>query len=80
MTIPLPIAARLPHEPTPVALPSEGRLPSTYETLPLDEDRWKAWQTKGRLADGAFAEQMRSVALIAAVVACAVGIYWIGFD
>ena len=39
-----------------------------------------AWRAKGRVADAAFAEKMRSVALMGVVVAGAVGAFWVGFD
>jgi hypothetical protein len=80
MTVSLPIADSPPHdEPTSVTTPSESRMPVTFESVPMDE-RWDAWRAKGRLADAAFAEKMRSVALMGVVVAGAVGVFWIGFD
>ena len=66
--------------PTSVTIPSEGRLPATYESVPVDEGRWDAWCAKGRLADVAFAEKMRTVALMCVVAGSAVGAFWIGFD
>ena len=81
MTVSLPIADRPPHdEPTVVVIPLESRLPVTFESVPLDEARWNAWRAKGRLADAAFADTMRTVALMGVVAAGAVGAYWIGFD
>lgn len=80
MTVSLPIADSPPHEPTSVTIPSESRMPVTVESVPMDEGRWDAWRAKGRLADAAFAAKMRSVALMAVVVAGAVGAFWIGFN
>ena len=81
MTVSLPIADSPPHdEPTSVTIPSESRMPVTVDSVPMDEGRWDAWREKGRLADAAFAEKMRSVALMGVVVAGAVGAFWIGFD
>jgi hypothetical protein len=80
MTVSLPIADSPPYAPTPLAVPSDSRLPATYESVPLDEARWEAWRAKGRRADREFAEKMRSLALIGGVVASALGMYWIGFD
>ena len=69
MTLSLPIADRPPH-----------KEPITFESVPLDEARWNAWRAKGRIADAAFADTMRTLALMGVVAAAAVGIYWIGFD
>jgi hypothetical protein len=81
MTLSLPIADSPPYDaPTPVTISSESRMPVTFESVPLDERRWDAWRAKGRVADAAFAETMRSVALMGIVVAGAVGTLWIGFD
>lgn len=81
MTVSLPIADSLPHDgPSPVTVPPERRLPVTVASVPMDEARWDAWRAKGRLADVALAEQMRTVALIGVVLAGAVGVWWIGFD
>jgi hypothetical protein len=81
MTVSLPIAASLPHvAPTPVTVSAESPMPVTYVSVPLDEARWEAWRVKGRLADAAFAEMMRSVALMGVVLAGAAGAFWIGLD
>ena len=80
MTISLPIADSRSNETTPVALPSDSRMPATVESVPLDEDRWNAWRAKGRLADRVFAEQMRSMFMTVAILACAAGLYWIGVE
>ena len=81
MTVSLPIADSPPHdELTSVTIPSERGMPLTFESVPLDEGRWDAWRAKGRLADAAFAEKMRSVALMGVVVAGIVGAFWVGFD
>lgn len=81
MTLSLPIADKPPlDEPRLVIIPLESRVPSTFESVPLDEARWDAWRAKGRRADAAFAEKMRTVALMGVVAAGAVGAFWIGFD
>ena len=82
MTLSLPIADSLPHDAptTPASIPSDSRMPLTFESVQLDEGRWNAWRDKGRLADIAFAEKMRSVALMGVVVAGAVGTLWIALD
>ena len=81
MTVLLPIAETPLHaEPTSVTIPRESHTSATFETVPLDEGRWDAWRAKGRAADAAFAEKMRSVALMGMVVAGAVAAFWIGFD
>lgn len=81
MTLALPIADSPPHDlPRPVGIPSVKPMPHTFESLPLDEDRWQAWRAKGRLADAAFADTLRSVALTGGAVAAIVGALWISFN
>jgi len=81
MTVSLPIADSPPHdEPMSVTVPSESRMPVTFESVPLDEGRWDAWRAKGRRADAAFAEKMRTLAFMGVVAAGVVGAFWIGFD
>ena len=81
MTVSLPIADRPPlDEPTPVTIPLEGRVPATFESIPLDEARWDAWRAKGKIADAAFVEKIRTLALMAVAVAGGVGAFWVGFN
>ena len=79
MTVSFPIADKPPSD-EPTLIPLESRKPLTFESVPLDEARWNAWRAKGRLADAAFADTMRTLALMGVVAAAAVGVYWIGFD
>ena len=78
MNASLPIADSPPYEePTPVTVPAASRVPVTFESVPFDQGRWDAWVTKGRLADAAFTEKVRTLAMLGVVVAVAVGAVWI---
>jgi hypothetical protein len=65
------------EEPTPVTVPAASRVPVAIESVPFDQGRWDAWVTKGRLADAAFTEKARTLALLGVVVAVAAGALWI---
>jgi hypothetical protein len=78
MNVSLPIADSPPfEEPTPVTVPAASRMPGTFESVPFDLGRWDAWVTKGRVADAAFTEKVRTLALLGVVVAVAAGALWI---
>jgi hypothetical protein len=77
MNAPLPIADRPPYEePTPVTVPAASRVPLAVESVPFDQGRWDAWVTEGRLADAAFSEKARTLAMIAITVGIGAGIAW----
>ena len=78
MNASLPIAAGSPSELlTPVTVPAASHVPVAFESVPFDQGRWDAWVTKGRLADAAFTEKVRTLALLGAVVVVAAGTVWI---
>ena len=74
MNASLPITDSPPYEePTPVTVPAASRMPDAFESLPFDLGRWDAWVTKGRVADAAFTEKVRTLALLGVVIAVAAG-------
>jgi hypothetical protein len=77
MNASLPIAdSPLYREPTAVPVAAATL---TFESVPFDQGRWDAWVTKGRLADAAFTEKVRTLALLGVVMAVAAGAVWIIF-
>lgn len=64
------------EEPTPVTV-AASHVPVAIDSVPFDQGRWDAWVTKGRLADAAFTEKARTLALLGVVVAVAAGAVWI---
>ena len=77
MTSSLPIAhdsIRAQNQPVPLP---PARAPIEVQNAPFDEARWDAWVTKGRLANAAFAEKLRTLAMLGGVVVAAAGIAWI---
>jgi hypothetical protein len=80
MNTSLPIADHPPYEqPTPLAVPAASRVPLAFESEPFDQGRWDAWVTKGRLADAAFTDKARMLAMIAITVGIGAGIVWMLF-
>ena len=78
MNASLPIADSPPYEePTPVTLPAASPVPVAFESVPFDQGRWVAWVTKGRLADAAFTEKVRMLAMLGVTVGIAAGSVWI---
>ena len=78
MNASLPIADSPPYEePTPVTVPAASRVPVAFESVPFDQGRWDAWVTKGRLADAAFTEKVRMLAMLGVTVGIAAGTVWI---
>jgi hypothetical protein len=77
MSVSLPIAERrhVEQPPATVLTPPVGA-PLTFDTVPLDQSRWDAWVTKGRIADAAFAEKARTLSLVGLVFAVAAGAVW----
>jgi hypothetical protein len=82
MNASLPIADSPPYEEPnaghrAVTVPAASRMPVTFESVPFDQGRWDAWVTKGRVADAAFTEKVRTRALLGVVVAVVAGAVWI---
>lgn len=78
MNASLPIADSPPYEePTPVTVLAASRMPVTLESVPFDQGRWDAWVTKGRLADTAFTEKVRMLAMLGVTIGIGVGTVWI---
>jgi hypothetical protein len=73
----LPITADpFPQEPTPGTILASGA-PEAFESVPFDESRWNAWVNQGRLADTAFKEKMRILAMLGAMGAVGAGTVWV---
>ena len=68
---------RLTRTLTAVTMPAASRMPVAFESVPFDQDRWNAWVTKGRLADAAFTEQVRMLAMLGVMVGIGAGTVWI---
>ena len=74
MNATLPIAKNPPYqEPTPVTVAAASPIPLTFDSVPFDQVRWDAWVAKGRLADVAFAEKFRTLAILGVAIAVGVG-------
>ena len=74
----LPITADpFPEEPTPGTMPAASGAPQAFESVPFDESRWNAWVNQGRLADTAFKEKMRILAMLGAMGAVGAGTVWV---
>ena len=65
------------EEPTPVTVLAARSVPVAFENVPCDQGRWDAWVTKGRLADAAFREKVRMLAMLGVTVGIAAGTVWI---
>jgi hypothetical protein len=65
------------EEPMPVTVPAASRVRVAFESVPFDEGRWDAWVTKGRLADVAFTEKVRMLAMLGVTIGIAAGTVWI---
>ena len=77
MTASLSVAPdSIPGQTQPVPL-APTRAPLEVHNAPFDDARWDAWVTKGRLANAAFAEKMRTLAMLGGVVVATVGVAWI---
>jgi hypothetical protein len=57
-------------------MPAARRVPVAFESVPFDQGRWDAWMTKGRLADAAFTEKARMLAMLGLTVGVAAGTAW----
>ena len=74
----LPITAGPLHpEPTPGTMPAASAAAPAFESVPFDESRWNAWVKKGRLADTAYKEKMRILAMLGAMGAVGAGTVWV---
>ena len=62
-----------------LTLPHTRREVESVENLPLDEARWDAWVAKGVVADAAFAEKMRALAMLGLAVVGVLGAVWVSF-
>lgn len=56
--------------------PPTHSLIETRDDAPFDEGRWNAWVAKGRLADTAFTETLRMLAMLGVTVGIAAGTVW----
>lgn len=73
----LPIAVSPTHRKNdPVPGPLTSRPREMCDNAPFDQGRWDAWVTKGRLADAAFTEKVRTLALLGVTVAAGLGSAW----
>ena len=54
-------------------LSATSPVPVAFESVPFDQGRWVAWVTKGRLADAAFTERVRMLAMLGVTVGIAAG-------
>ena len=59
------------------SLPIAATSPVAFDSVPFDQVRWDAWVTKGRLADAAFTEKVRTLVRLGVAVVGAAGAVWI---
>jgi hypothetical protein len=65
------------EDPRPANVAPRGRPIVTESSAPFDDGRWNAWVTQGRLADAAFTERMRTLAMLGAAAAMGVVVIWV---